>query len=153
MHHPPFESGIAWLDGSARQQWMTKFAEAIARHGQIRAIISGHLHRNIHAVSNGVSMTVCASTAPLVALDLRPLDPAVPDSRAMVTDEPPCYALHRWDGERLVSHFESVGDHRVLARSGASTMSARGAADGGQAMSVVNLRPAQPTSTRPMKNS
>jgi 3',5'-cyclic-AMP phosphodiesterase len=120
MHHPPFESGIAWLDGSARQQWMTKFAEAIARHGQIRAIISGHLHRNIHAVSNGVSMTVCASTAPLVALDLRPLDPAVPDSRAMVTDEPPCYALHRWDGERLVSHFESVGDHRVLARFDAS---------------------------------
>ncbi|MCX7864313.1 MAG: phosphodiesterase [Novosphingobium sp.] len=116
MHHPPFESGIAWLDGDAREPWMRRFAEAIDGHDQVRAIISGHLHRNIHTLWNGLSLTVCASTAPLVALDLRPIDPLRPDQRAMITDELPVYALHRWDGTRLVSHFESVDDHRVFAR-------------------------------------
>ena len=115
MHHPPFESGIGWLDGNATESWIGRFAECIAGHGQIRSIISGHLHRNIHTLWNGVSLTVCASTAPLVALDLRPVDPDVPDGRAMITDEYPGYALHFWNGRHCVSHFEAVDDHRVFA--------------------------------------
>lgn len=116
MHHPPFESGIRWLDGSEHEPWMKRFAHSIAGHGQVRAIISGHLHRNIHTLWNGLALTVCASTAPLVALDLRPIDPMTPDHRALITDEHPGYALHRWDGERLISHSEAVDDHRVFAR-------------------------------------
>ncbi|MDG2005110.1 MAG: phosphodiesterase [Novosphingobium sp.] len=116
MHHPPFESGISWLDGNANEPWMKRFADSIAGHGQVQAILSGHLHRNIHALWNGVPLTVCASTAPLVALDLRPINPKKPDKRAMITDEYPVYALHHWDGERLISHFEAVDDHRVFAR-------------------------------------
>lgn len=116
MHHPPFESGISWLDGSANDPWMKRFVQAIAGHGQVQAILSGHLHRNIHTVWNGLSLNVCAATAPIVALDLRPIDPVAPDNRAMITDEAPGYALHYWDGERLVSHFEAVEDHQVLAR-------------------------------------
>lgn len=109
MHHPPFESGIAWLDSDAREDWIARFAGTIAGHGQVQAIISGHLHRPIHTLWNGVSLTVCSSTAPAVGLDLNPIDPDRPDGRAMVVDELPAYALHRWDGERLVSHFEAVG--------------------------------------------
>jgi 3',5'-cyclic AMP phosphodiesterase CpdA len=116
MHHPPFESGISWLDGNANDPWMSTFSDCIAGHGHVRAIFSGHLHRNIHTLWNGLSLTVCASTAPLVALDLRPIDAKVPDRRAMFTDEYPGYGLHRWDGERLISHFEAVDDHRVFAR-------------------------------------
>ena len=99
---------------------MARFADSIAGHGQIRGIIGGHLHRNIHTLWNGLSLSVCASTAPLVALDLRPIDSAVPDHRAMITDEYPGYALHRWGGERLISHFEAVDEHRVFARFDAS---------------------------------
>lgn len=116
MHHPPFESGLAWLDCNPRQPWIARFAETIEGHDQVQAIISGHLHRNIHCLWNGVPVVVCASTAPLVALDLRPVDPAAPDGRAMVTDEFPAFALHLWQGNQLVSHFESVDDHSVLAR-------------------------------------
>lgn len=115
MHHPPFESGIAWLDSAADEPWIVRFGEAVAGHSQVRAIISGHLHRTIHTLWGGISLTVCPSTAPLVALDLTPIDPDRPDGRAMITDELPGYALHRWDGERLISHFESVGDWDVLA--------------------------------------
>lgn len=120
MHHPPFESGISWLDGNAQAPWMARFADCIAGQSQVRSIICGHLHRNIHSLWNGASLSVCASTAPLVALDLRPVDPESPDSRAMITDEYPAFALHRWDGANLVSHFEAVDDHNILARYDAS---------------------------------
>lgn len=116
MHHPPFESGIRWLDSDAREPWIARFTEAICGHSQVQAIFAGHLHRNIHTLWNGVSLTVTASTAPLAALDLTPIDSDAPDGRAMITDEPPVYALHRWDGQRLVSHFECVSGHRVFAR-------------------------------------
>ena len=116
MHHPPFESGLTWLDGSAKEPWMRRFGETIAGQRQVKAVIAGHLHRTIHTTWNGLSLTVCKSTAPAVALDLTPIDPNVPDGRPLITDELPGYALHRWDGERLITHFESVGATRVLAR-------------------------------------
>ena len=116
LHHPPFESGIAWLDSDACEPWIGRLAGALAGHDQVRAIISGHLHRTIYTAFRGMPLMVCASTAPLVALDLNPIDPERPDARDMIQDEPPVYALHRWDGTRLVSHVESVGEHRILAR-------------------------------------
>jgi 3',5'-cyclic AMP phosphodiesterase CpdA len=116
MHHPPFESGITWLDSSAGEAWITRFATAVAGFQQIRGIIAGHLHRVIHTVWNGIAVSVCKSTAPAVALDLSPIDPDVPDRRELITDEPPGYALHRWDGQQLITHFESVTGHTALAR-------------------------------------
>ena len=115
MHHPPFESGICWLDSDPREPWIGRFSDAIRGHRQVSSILAGHLHRNIHTLWNGVSLTVSASTAPLVGLDLRPIDSDSPDGRAMITDELPVYALHRWDGVRLISHFEGVSGHPVFA--------------------------------------
>lgn len=116
MHHPPFESGLNWLDSSGREPWIARFADVIYGQSHVRAIIAGHLHRTIHTLWNGVSLTVCMSVAPAVALDLTPIDPDVPDNRALITDELAGYALHNWDGERLISHFEAVGALRALAR-------------------------------------
>lgn len=115
LHHPPFESGIAWLDSDAREPWIERLARTLKGHAQVHAIMSGHLHRTIYTAWEGVPLTVCASTAPLVSLDLNPVDPERPDGREMISDELPAYALHRWDGMRLVSHVENVGDHRALA--------------------------------------
>lgn len=116
MHHPPFESGIDWLDSSAREPWIARFADTIAPYAQVRGIISGHLHRTIHTLWNGVSLTVCPSVAAAVALDLTPVDADQPDNRPLITDELAGYALHNWDGARLVSHFECVGALQPLAR-------------------------------------
>lgn len=115
MHHPPFASGIAWLDSDEDEAWIARFAATIAGHAQVRAIIAGHLHRTIHTLWNGAALTVCASSAPTVGLDLRPVDPDHADGRAMIVDEPPGYALHYWDGRRLISHSEAVGDAATLA--------------------------------------
>jgi 3',5'-cyclic AMP phosphodiesterase CpdA len=116
MHHPPFESGIPWLDSDANEDWILRFAATIAGHGQVRAIIAGHLHRTIHTLWNGVALTVCSSSAPTVGLDLTPVDRDVPDGRAMIVDELPGYALHLWDGKCLISHSETVGSLTPLAR-------------------------------------
>lgn len=116
LHHPPFESGLSWLDSGAQEPWIQRLEQAMAGHGQIRAIISGHLHRTIQTMWQGVPTMVCASTAPLVSLDLNPVDPERPDGREMISNELPAYALHRWDGERLVSHVENVGGHQILVR-------------------------------------
>ena len=108
MHHPPFVSGLDWLDGSADAAWIARFTRAIAGRPQVRAILAGHLHRTIHASIAGVPLTVCPSTAPTVALNLSPIDPEQPDGRPMIVDEPASFALHRWQGDRLISHFETV---------------------------------------------
>jgi 3',5'-cyclic-AMP phosphodiesterase len=116
MHHPPFESGLIWLDSAEDESWILRFRAVIAKHRQVGGVISGHLHRTIHTVLDGVAYTVIGSTAPLAALDLTPIDLMVPDNRPMITDEPPVFALHRWDGRRIVSHTEAVTDAAVLAR-------------------------------------
>jgi 3',5'-cyclic AMP phosphodiesterase CpdA len=116
MHHPPFESGITWLDSAATEPWIARFAGAVQGFPQIRGIIAGHLHRTIHTQWNGLSLSVCSSTAPAVALDLSPIDEDRPDGRELITDELPGYALHRWDGRNLITHFENVGHQVALAR-------------------------------------
>lgn len=115
MHHPPVEVGIAWMDTDPAEPWVARFAGAIRGHHQILAIMCGHVHRMIVSPWQGIATIVCPSVAPAVALDLNAIDPDMPDGRKLITAEPPAYALHRWNGRNLVSHFENVGDHPVLA--------------------------------------
>lgn len=116
MHHPPMVSGIDWMDPDPAEPWIARFAAATRGHGQIRAVLCGHLHRAIVANWQGAPLLVAPSTAPSVALDLSPIDGAEPDGRALIRNAPPGYALHRWDGQSLVSHFERVGGYEAVAR-------------------------------------
>ncbi len=116
MHHPPVESGIAWMNTDPREPWVSVLAETIAGHDQIKGMITGHLHRNISTSFEGTSLSICASTAPQVAFDLEPIDPENPDGRNMIVADPPAIALHWWNGKQLVSHFETAEEHVMLAR-------------------------------------
>ena len=118
MHHPPVVSGIDWMDPRADEDWIVNFGDAIAGHSQIKAIHCGHLHRLLQSSFRGIPLGVTPSVAPAVALDLRPVDAAVPDGRALITTEPPGYALHRWHDGALATHYEVVGDWQTLARYG-----------------------------------
>jgi hypothetical protein len=104
------------MDPDPGEEWIARFAAATRGHAQIRAVLCGHLHRNVVTGWNGAPLIVCPSTAPSVALDLSPIDPAHPDDRALVRDSPPGYALHWWDGSGLVSHVERVGGYEAVAR-------------------------------------
>ena len=119
MHHPPVISGIDWMDPAPDETWLVNFGEAVAGHeDHILAIHCGHLHRPLAARFRGIPLGVTPSVAPLVALDLSPIDQDRADNRALITTEPPTYALHRWDGRELVTHYETVSDWQVLASYG-----------------------------------
>lgn len=119
MHHPPVVAGIGWMDPCEDESWIANFGAALAGHEQnILAIHCGHLHRPLSTTFNGIPLNVTPSVAPLVAMDLRPIDPQTPDDRDLITTEPPSYALHRWDGKNLVTHYEVVNDWQVLAHYG-----------------------------------
>ncbi|NBS23472.1 MAG: phosphodiesterase [Altererythrobacter sp.] len=118
MHHPPIVSGIDWMDPSPDESWIANFAQAIDGNDQILAIHSGHLHRSLQTSFRGVPLGVTGSIAPAVTLDLRQIDGATPDGRALIADEPPIIAFHRWNGITLVSHQLPVGDWPVLAHYG-----------------------------------
>jgi 3',5'-cyclic-AMP phosphodiesterase len=116
MHHPPVDVGIEWMATQDDEPWVGRFVDAIAGQAQVKGIISGHLHRPISVAWRGTTVMVCPSTAPQVALDLSPIDPERPDNRAMIIADPPAYALHKWNGRELVSHFDTAEDHVMLAK-------------------------------------
>ena len=115
MHHPPVVSGIDWMDPVPDETWIRRFGAAVEGRAQIRAIHCGHLHRPLATTFRGIPLHVTPSVAPRVAMDLTPIDKHVPDGRDLITTEPPTYAIHRWDGASLVTHYERVSDWRVLA--------------------------------------
>ncbi|HYN69153.1 MAG TPA: phosphodiesterase, partial [Candidatus Eisenbacteria bacterium] len=88
----------------------------VEAHPNIVAMTSGHLHRPIMTRWAGTALAVCPSTAPLVALDMEPMDPETPDDRAMIVADQPWFALHYWNGRELITHFDTAEDHEVLAR-------------------------------------
>ncbi|MES1974650.1 MAG: phosphodiesterase [Pseudomonadota bacterium] len=116
MHHPPLDMGIDWMATHPDEPWVQRFTAAIAGHGQVQAIWCGHLHRPIVAPWNGIAVSVCPATAVELSLDLNPIDPEHPDGRPMVNADPPGYALHRWTGHGLVTHFDAAQEHIVIAR-------------------------------------
>lgn len=116
LHHPPFTSGIPWMDTDAREPWVARLAEALRGHRQVKGLIAGHLHRTILSHWEDLPVVVCPSAAPAVGLDLTPIDADRPDGRTLITDEPPGYCLHLWNGKDVVTHFEYAGNYRVFAR-------------------------------------
>ncbi len=103
MHHPPFASGIEFMDHFGLEG-AEAFEAVIARHPQVERILCGHLHRSIQCRVGGTVASVCPSTAHQLALDLRP------DAPGAFVMEPPGYQLHRWEHGRLVSHTCAVGE-------------------------------------------
>jgi 3',5'-cyclic-AMP phosphodiesterase len=116
MHHPPVEVGIEWMNTHPDEPWVERFAAAIAGAKNIVGIICGHLHRPISVGWRGNTVSICPSTAPQVSLDLAPIDPEKPDGRPMIIADPPAFALHRWNGRELVTHFDNADEHVMLAR-------------------------------------
>jgi 3',5'-cyclic AMP phosphodiesterase CpdA len=116
LHHPPFETGIDWIDVGAEEPWIRRLGEALAGRSHVVGLVCGHIHRPIATVWRGLPVSVCAATAPQLALSLAPLDPEKPDGRPLILDGPPAFAMHRITPAGLVSHFAAVEHAPVLAR-------------------------------------
>lgn len=103
MHHPPFVSGIPYLDRYCCIE--TGPLEAVLRSfSNIEAVLCGHVHRAMARRWAGTVVLTCPSTATEIALQL---DPAA-ETRSFMG--PPACLLHLWEpGRGLVSHTSYIG--------------------------------------------
>jgi len=101
MHHPPFETGVWWMD-TAGLSGAASLRQIVARHPQVQRIVCGHVHRPIQTNWGSTLVTVAPSTSYQVHLDL------VPESRAQIILEPPACQLHVFDGHGFITHTSYV---------------------------------------------
>ena len=102
LHHPPFETGIWWMD-CVELQGIPLVEGVVRRHPHTRHVMAGHVHRPITTTWGGCLVTTCPSTAVAIAADLDPHhDPAE-------TAEPPMVAMHAYLADSVVSHTFAVG--------------------------------------------
>jgi 3',5'-cyclic AMP phosphodiesterase CpdA len=101
MHHPPFSSGVGWLDPT-KSDWSAPLASALHGRRQVVKILCGHVHRGIHTTWKGIAASSAPSTAHQVDLDL------LPDAPPRLTLEAPGFHLHHWDGRNLHTYTAAV---------------------------------------------
>lgn len=110
MHHPPFLTGIAHMDGMGLEN-PADLAGILVEHAQVVRILCGHIHRPIQTMLSGVPVSVAPSTCFQVELRLH-ARPGI-----TLTREPPAYQLHMWGPQNgLVSHTAYVEDYGVWER-------------------------------------
>jgi len=106
MHHPPFVTGIEWMDRSGLEG-ADRFAEVLHEIGGVDRILCGHVHRPISALVGGVLAEVGPATAVHVALDL------VPDGPKQIIRDPIGYRVLRVDdgsdAASIVGHVRWIG--------------------------------------------
>jgi 3',5'-cyclic AMP phosphodiesterase CpdA len=102
MHHPPFPSGIGFLDAPPFEG--ADAAESIiSRHSHVRQIACGHIHRAIHVNWAGTCAGIAPSTVYQMNLAFEPGSGFEP------TDDPPAIALYRWhDGVGPVGYISLI---------------------------------------------
>jgi len=100
MHHAPCDVGIGGLDLIRLTEGRARLKTLIARHGRVRAIYFGHLHRSLAGTWAGVPFFTLPATCYQVALEL---------SRRVTVpgnEEPPAYGVVLSDAETLVVHTD-----------------------------------------------
>ncbi|MDP9095919.1 MAG: phosphodiesterase [Pseudomonadota bacterium] len=102
MHHPPFQCGIAHMDGIALHD-PAGFVAVIARHRQVHRIVCGHHHRPVVAPVAHAIASIAPSVAHQVQFDLSD------DGPAAFVMEPSAFDIHLWDERTsFVSHTALV---------------------------------------------
>mgnify|MGYP001169550817 FL=1 len=104
MHHPPFKTGVNFLD---RHQFQGSelLANVIERNPQVIRIVCGHLHRQLQVTWAGT----IASVSPSIAFQL-PM-PLGTDADKGFSLEPPACPVFIWQRDiGLVAHMSLIGD-------------------------------------------
>lgn len=106
QHHPPFDSGIKWMDDESGFADIETERAVLARHHHVEGIVAGHLHRSItRRFANTVALT-CPSTAAALDLDLT-------TTVVGYSMEPTGFLLHDWrPGVGMSTHVVANGDHQ-----------------------------------------
>jgi len=104
MHHPPFVSGIPYMD-KYRYLAAGALEEVVRRFPQVQILLCGHVHRSM--LRRWAGTVVCTSPSTTTQIDLQLAPKALPRSHAG-----PCgYMLHLWDeAHGLISHTDLFGE-------------------------------------------
>ena len=103
MHHPPFVSGIGYLD-EYRFLDPGPLAEIIGSVPNIEAVLCGHVHRTMIRRWAGTVVASCPSTTTEIALQL------ATGASPLSWLGPPACLLHLWNpSQGLVSHVSQIG--------------------------------------------
>ncbi|TPJ78326.1 phosphodiesterase [Mesorhizobium sp. B2-6-2] len=95
LHHPPVELGLTLLDPLGLEQ-PHRLIDVLTRHGNVRYIFFGHVHRDIAGTVAGIPFSVQRGLHARFMLDL------VGDE--VVEQAPPAYSIILIDGQRVVIH-------------------------------------------------
>jgi len=102
MHHPPFRTGVRWMDASGLHGGRT-MENIVRRHRQVVRVACGHIHRPIHVAWGGTIASTSPSTCHQVPLNL------AGQGGFEFTMEPRAVQLHVWDDSYgLISHLSYV---------------------------------------------
>ena len=104
MHHPPFATGIGFMDSIACENG-DRLAELVAAHGRVLRVICGHVHRPVTVGFGGTVASICPGIAYQVPLRFARTAPV-----EMLYQEP-AFQLHVWTPETgLVTHTDYLRD-------------------------------------------
>lgn len=105
MHHPPFTSGIAYLD-EYRFREPEGLRAIIQAAPNVEAVLVGHVHRHMTHRWAGTLVITCPSSATEIALQLQA------DAQPQSFLAPQACMLHLWQpGTGLVSHLSFIGNY------------------------------------------
>ena len=113
MHHPPFETGIWWMDCVGLKH-ASRIEAVVRRHPQVIKVLAGHVHRPIQSAWGPCSLWACPATSVAIAPDLDP------DHAPAETAEPPSFSLHAYTNDgAMVTHVVPVGPAAARSAIGA----------------------------------
>lgn len=95
LHHPPVELGLTLLDPLGLEQ-PQRLLDVLARHGNVRYIFFGHVHRDIAGTVAGIPFSVQRGLHARFVLDLA--------GDEVVEQAPPAYSIILIEGRRVVIH-------------------------------------------------
>ena len=116
LHHPPIETGIAWMTAKFKAPWVVALRETICKYDNVVHVCAGHVHRTIFKKFGNTTISVCRAVAPQVKLELAPITIDMPDDRVLLVDTLPGYSLHHWNGERLTTHSANAPSGKAVVR-------------------------------------
>ncbi len=104
MHHPPFATGIGFMDSIACENG-DRLAEIVAAHGRVHRVMCGHVHRPVHVGFGGTVASICPGIAYQVPLRFARTAPVE------LLYQQPAFQLHVWTAETgLVTHTDYLRD-------------------------------------------
>ena len=106
MHHPPFETGVGYMDRMGCLEGAEELGAIIQRNPQVERVLCGHDHRPVQTRWHGTIGQICPSTAHQMYLTFD----GEQDGRWL--REPAGCLVHRWaEGAGITTHLSYIGDY------------------------------------------